>query len=296
MKHSIVGSFKFVVYNPVKWDKCIWILFIANKSTHTLRNIFWVQSNLLERKSRGCVHLSPTLSHFSAYFLLSFLWPFLWPYWTPTPSPLPLPWHGLRRQSTFLQLPQCCLLFSAGPFYFAPCHSFAFPVFLLYNFYCPSIWRLFFCVFCVPFFLAPPAPCCSCCCAHCANSALLFPKANNEKTQRQQRASRAKTGVFWPYLGDGQGNSISFHSTPPRAMPFHLSLSHRYCSSAFVDYSAFLYCLQMRKIKSGKSEEKRGKTKKSENIANLERSSLKEISQGVSPLGSSLCLHFRAYI
>jgi len=39
-----------------------------------------------------------------------------------------------------------------------------------------------------------------------------------------------------------------------KPIPFQSTLPYRHCSSAFVDYSAFLYCLQMRKIKSGKSD------------------------------------------
>jgi len=51
--------------------------------------------------------------------------------------------HQRQRQSTFLQLPQCCLRFGPLLFCFSHCHHF------LYNFYCSSISAFTFYFFCL---------------------------------------------------------------------------------------------------------------------------------------------------
>jgi len=86
-------------------------------------------------------------------------------------------------------------------------------------------------------------------------------------TTRKHNVNRGQAGLRPAYSGHIWVTGSEWEGKP---IPFQSTLPYRHCSSAFVDYSAFLYCLQMRKIKSGKSEKGGEKARKS---ANLERSS-----------------------
>lgn len=204
-----------------------------------------MHSKLFERTSRGRVQLSPEHCPLSWTFFSAFS--IFWPFSSPPTTTVNIS-ATATMLSSFLGL---------AHFHFASCCPFAFfSVFLLYNFYCPRIWRLFFCflfsALCVLPSCWPSVPCLAIFFAALLivqtwHYCFLRPTTGKHNVNRGQGGVRP--GHIW----------VKAEETPLLATPLQSTLPYRQDFSAppLLTIRRFSIVCKCAKLKAGKARNAR---------------------------------------